>query len=122
MSEKKVWKKEEIKDLLERNDVAVITGLIRIFELQTEAEKALNMTHDANGVGFSGVDGEIMTSIANQYLKWGSISEKQFVIVKKKMGKYAKQLARIANGDLLPVHMRRKVEVRPDWIRKSKKR
>lgn len=122
MSEKKVWKKKEIKDLLNRNDVAVITGLIRIFELQTESEQIHNMTHDANGVGFSGVDGEILTSIANQYLEWGSISEKQFEIVKKKMGKYAKQLAKIANGELLPEYLRREVVVKPDFIRKSKKR
>lgn len=111
------WTREKIKELLTENDVAVLIGLIRIYELQTDSEKFINGTIDANGVGFTGFDGKILTSIASQYLEKGFITKKQFNVVKLRMAKYAKQLSQIANNELLPVHLRRKVDINPGWIR-----
>ena len=116
----KVWTKEEIRELLDRNNVAVIKGLVRIYECQTDSERTYDNTIEDNGIGFSGCDGEILTSIANQFLKWGSITEKQFAIVKKKMVKYAGQLAKIANGEIVGFVSHKKVDIKPTFIRKSK--
>ena len=115
----KKWKKEEIKELLEKNNVAVIKGLIRIYELQTDSEREWETTTEDNGVGFTGVDGEILTSIANQFLKYGSVTEKQFAIVKKKMSKYAGQLAKIANGEIVGFASHKHILIRPNFIRKK---
>lgn len=115
---KKVWTKEEIRELLNRNNVAVIKGLVRIYEFQTDDERTYDNTIEDNGVGFSGVDGEILTSIANQFLKWGSVSEKQFAIVKKKMVKYAGQLAKIANEQIMGFVSHKDITIKPDFIRK----
>ena len=106
--------------MLNRNNVGIIQGLDRIYELQTDAERADDNTIEDNGVGFSGVDGEILTSIAGQFLKWGSVSEKQFAIVKKKMVKYAGQLAKIANGQIMGFVSHKDITIKPNFIRKSK--
>ena len=96
----KVWTKEEIKGLIESRDDAVIRGMKRIYDLQTESEKAFGDTHVHNGVGFSGVDGEIMSSFVEFYNKANFLSYKQMKIARKKMLKYAGQLTKISNKEL----------------------
>lgn len=73
-----------------------IRGLLKIFEYQTASEKATESTNEDNGVGFSGVDAEILSSFAKQVSKGRNMSPKQMAIIYKKMPKYAKQLMNIA--------------------------
>ena len=96
----KVWKKEEIKDLIENRNDAVIRGMLRIYDLQTESEQVFGDTHEHNGVGFSGVDGGIMSSFSEFYDKTGFLTSKQMKIARKKMLKYAGQLTKISNKEL----------------------
>ena len=96
----KVWTKDEIKGLIETRDDAVVRGMLRIYDLQTESEKVFGDTHEHNGVGFSGVDGEIMSSFAEFYNKTNFLSYKQMKIARKKMLKYAGQLTMISNKEL----------------------
>ena len=96
----KVWTKDEIKGLIETRDDAVIRGMLRIYDLQTESEKVFGDTHEHNGVGFSGVDGEIMSSFSEFVNKAGFLTYKQMKIARKKMLKYASQLTKIANKEL----------------------
>ena len=96
----KVWTKDEIKGLIVNRDDAVIKGMLRIYDLQTESEKVFGDTHEHNGVGFSGVDGEIMSSFAEFYNKTNFLSYKQMKIARKKMLKYAGQLTMISNKEL----------------------
>lgn len=95
---------DHIKDVLNRDDaigtVANIRALIRIWTLQTAAEQVDEATSVYNGVGFTGVDGQILTSIANRFIQYGRMSDKQYSIVKKKMNKYWKQLMKITLGEL----------------------
>jgi len=114
----KKWTKDEIKNLLETNDVAVIKGLIRIYELQTADEQSAEYTKYANGVGFSGFDGDFMTSVAKWFLEHGFVSEGQFKHVKKKMLRYAGQLAKIANGDIVAPY-REEFKIYEGWLRKK---
>lgn len=69
-----------------------LRGLIRIYERQTEDEKASGTTNNLNSIGFSGADAEILSSFAVQYMKWNRLSPKQMAIVHKKMPRYARQL------------------------------
>ena len=57
-------KREFVKHKLHTNPVWAKTALLRIFELQTDDEKYYESTRDANGVGFTGADGEILSSFA----------------------------------------------------------
>ena len=88
--------KEAIKKSITTNDERAIKAMLRIYEKQTESEKVSATTSSLNGVGFTGNDAEILTSFCNQYLQRGFLSAKQMVLLKKKIGKYAGQLTRLA--------------------------
>jgi hypothetical protein len=96
----KVWTKEEIKDLLERSNKMVHRSIVKIFERQTEDEKSTEATNHNNGVGFNGIDAQLLSSFAKQILAGRTLSDKQLYYARKKIMKYAGQLARIANGQL----------------------
>jgi len=76
-------------------------ALLKIFEFQTEDEQEWETTHDHNGVGFTGIDGEILSSFAKQLQKRGFLSPKQMAIVFKKMPKYWKQVINISDDEKL---------------------
>ena len=54
------WTVEEMKDVLARNDDQVGKALVKLYELQTEDEKASGSTHKHNSVGFNVLDAEIL--------------------------------------------------------------
>ena len=100
MEEKKIWKKEEIKKMLQTNDNAVLRGIVVIYSLQTDDEKKAEETVEHNGVGFSGVDAAFMSSLAKFILSRGYLTDKQLEYGRRKIMKYAGQLAKVANGKL----------------------
>ena len=78
-----------------------IKGLVTIYKYQTDEEQSCGDTREHNGVGFTGADGEILSSFAQQVnAKRFAGSEKQMNILFKKMPKYAKQLDIIAQSKL----------------------
>jgi len=98
------WTKDQIKTKLQNDDGWVIRGVMAIFKYQTYAEQKIEHTQDLNGVGFNGPDSFILTSFAKQLNHKKSknralaLSQKQMYIARKKIMKYAGQLAKIANG------------------------
>ena len=81
-----------VREALATSQAWAQRGLIRIFENQTADEQAsATVSHD-NGIGFTGVDAEFLTSLAKQLQSGKTLSPKQMVWVHKKMPKYAKQL------------------------------
>lgn len=99
MTDKK-WTKAEIKANLAASDKWLCRGLVAIFNKQTADEKVEGRTSHDNGIGFNGVDAEILTSFAMQYIERGFLTPKQIVMARKKMLKYAGQLLKISNGDV----------------------
>lgn len=81
---------------LASNPVWATRGLLAVYKYQTAAEKAVGSVTDSNGVGFAGVDGEFLSSLAKQFSQRGRLSEKQMGFLYKKMPKYAKQLWKAA--------------------------
>lgn len=77
-------------------------AVIAIFNKQTENEKEVESTNMRNNVGFTGADAKILTSFAKQLLKNKNrhLSDKQLAIAKRRIVKYAGQLAKIANGKI----------------------
>ena len=94
---KKVWSKEEIKDLLSSNDTMVGRSLIQLYNKQTSDEQTSMCTKYTNHRGFNGVDAHILSSFTEQYQRKNWLSEKQLYLARKKLGKYVGQLTKIAN-------------------------
>ena len=91
-------RKEQIKELLLTNDRAVQRGVVAIYQRQTESEQATLSTKENNGVGYSGVHAEIMSSFAQRLLRGMALTEKQMVYARKIILKYAGQLLTIADS------------------------
>lgn len=89
-----------IREKIATDDRWLIRGLLAIYKKQTDGEKKIQETTEKNGVGFNGIDAQIMSSIAEFYMNRNYITPKQTVVVRRKMNKYAGQLAKIANGQI----------------------
>jgi hypothetical protein len=98
MENVKTWTVEEIKSLLLKSNKMVEKSLVKLYALQTEDEKVIGQTVQSNGVGFNGVDSNILSSFAKQVMQGRTLSDKQIIIARKKIVKYAKQLTKIANS------------------------
>lgn len=84
--------KEFVRNQLGSNKAWAIKGLLKIYEFQTEEEKSYEATVEHNNVGFTGTDGEILSSFARQYKQRGFLTPKQMNLLFKKMPKYWKQI------------------------------
>lgn len=94
-----------VADNLRESDKWLLRGIVAIFMKQTEDEKTSEQTKYDNGVGFSGVDSQILSSFAKRIIVHGQekhpryqspLSERQLVIARRLMPKYSLQLVRIA--------------------------
>jgi phage terminase large subunit-like protein len=92
----KVFTKASIRAMLECNDQWLYRAIVAINAGQTANELACGGTVEDNGIGFNGVDGNIMMSFAAQLNRCGWLSPKQTIIARKKMTKYTSQLLNIA--------------------------
>lgn len=99
VTEKK-WTKEKVADILLNSDKDVWASLKKLYSYQTADEQNTDSTRYRNGVGFTGYDAKIMTSLAKSYLKYGHLTPKQTALARRKIMKYAGQLAKIANGEI----------------------
>lgn len=100
MEAKKVWDKEGIVELIDRSDEMVRKSLLVVYSLQTDSEKAAQITQDYNKVGFTAFDAEFLSSCAEQLKVKGFLSGKQIAAVRKTIKKYWRQLVLAANGEL----------------------
>ena len=83
---------EYIKNQLATNPAWAVKALVKVYTLQTFDEQASDRTSHDNGVGFSGVDANILSSFAKQVNAGRNLSPKQMAIVFKKMPRYHKQV------------------------------
>lgn len=95
-----VWTKDTVRAELLAKDNWVERGVVAIFKKQTEDEQRVEQTNRDNGVGFTGVDAHLLSSFAKQLLRGRRLSDNQLRWARRKMLKYAKQLAKIANGKI----------------------
>ena len=94
-------KKNFLKNKLGNDPRWAKHALLKIFEFQTAEEQDSEHTYFHNGVGFTGADGEILTSFAKQLQRKGFLSPKQMALVFKKMPKYWKQVLTISDEEKL---------------------
>jgi len=74
-------------------------ALLKIFEFQTASEQTAEVTHEHNGIGFTGADGQILASFAKQFKSKGYLSPKQMYLLFKKMPKYWNQILSISDEE-----------------------
>jgi len=86
------WTPSLVKEKILTSDNALKAALLRLYSWQTEDEKVTQETREANGKGFNGTDGAILSSFAEQLLKRGFLSPKQIAIARKKLPKYSRQI------------------------------
>jgi hypothetical protein len=91
---------EQIRQLLEVNDAAVEEALVAIYHRQTQDEKNTGLVLVSNGQGFTGVDAEFLTKMAewvlrNENILGERLSYEQRIWTRKRIKKYAKQLERM---------------------------
>lgn len=99
------------KDMIAANiaacDIWLVRAILAIYKCQTNDEQSSQFTKYHNGIGFNGLDSNILSSFAEQIKRWfktapserkfdAPLSPKQMGIARKKMAKYAGQLASIA--------------------------
>jgi hypothetical protein len=92
---------EYVREQLKTDDRWAKQALLKIYELQTAEEQASGYTKVYNNVGFSGVHGEIMSSLAEQLIRKDWLSPKQMKLVHKIIHKYTRQVIEISNLDKL---------------------
>lgn len=86
----------DIKLKLLTNDKWLYRGILAIYELQTPTEQDAQDTIENNGVGFNGVDARQLSGFAEDLKKYGDLFDWKKTLARKKMLKYAGQLAKIA--------------------------
>lgn len=91
------WTKEQIKQVLDQNDDQVARALVRLYARQTADERTTKTTNETNGQGFNGVDAPFLSSLAEQYIRKGYLTERQTQTARKSIQKYIGQLTAIAN-------------------------
>lgn len=95
---KRVWTEDEIRNLIQTNDVVLYRALRKMYAQQTEDEQMDGDTKHNNGVGFNGADAKIMSSFARFLEKAGFLTPKQRAVARRKLVKYNRQLTRLANA------------------------
>jgi hypothetical protein len=87
------WDKAKIHALLDSNDRALVQALYRIHARQTTEERSALRTIEHNQRGFTGIDAEFLSGIAERLPKYGDrLTPRQLPHVRKKMRKYWRQL------------------------------
>ena len=106
------WSGPEVLDKLNTSNVFLERALLALYDRQTDDEQRTSETREHNGVGFNGVDAPILSSMAQwaqrRALALGRfpacaegerLTERQRVIVRRKLRKYVRQLVAHANRE-----------------------
>lgn len=88
----------EIKNKLLTDDRWLFRGVLALYALQTAEERSEQDTFVDNGRGFNSVDGKALSELADALLNNGRITKIQVAEARRRMIKYATQLAAIANN------------------------
>ena len=89
-------KTADIKLKLLTEDRWLYRGIQAIYSRQTPQEQMVADTLEDNGMGFNGVDAKLLSGFARDIDMYGTLFDWKLTVARKKMLKYAGQLALIA--------------------------
>jgi len=92
------WTADRVRQMLETNQTWLERGVLAIYARQTWDEQEAHSTHLNNGVGFNAADASYLSYIATWLLSGKKLSGSHLENTRRRMLKYAGQLARIANA------------------------
>lgn len=81
-----------LKSQIARSNNQAVKALLTIYRNQTYEEQTVQETIEDNDIGFNGTDAEFCSSLAENYLRFHRLSDKQYNSLRKVMQKYAGQL------------------------------
>lgn len=91
-----------VKSKLSTDKTWATKALVRIYkENQTESEQIKEETIEDNGIGFTGTDAKFLSSLADQFIAKGFLSDKQMGHVFNKMPKYWRQVMEMSDKEKL---------------------
>ena len=101
-----IWTKETIREWLDKANTdnpkhreSIGKMVSKMYQYQTADEQATETTGHNNGVGFNGMDAPILSKFAVWFNTNGWLSPKQAEVSRKKLRKYAGQLATIKQDE-----------------------
>ena len=102
MATNKITKKERIEFIRRRlgsNVAKALSALKYLYKQQTPMERAFRgqMLEEINGRGFTAFDSVLLTSLAEQFIKYKRLSDCQIQILFHIMPKYAGQILEVAD-------------------------
>ena len=102
MKKQKTWAdwKAYIQSLLISSDKAVVSALMALWKMQEEDERILRMSTHENGVGFGKVDAYYLTPYCKRLECGGKLEDWEVILVRSKILKYWKQLAKNSKANL----------------------
>jgi hypothetical protein len=86
----------QIKMKMLTEDRWLYRGLLAIHAKQTAEEQHCKETKEDNGQGFNSADANILSSFAEDLLKYSHLTDRQKAVCRSRMLKYSNQLAIIA--------------------------
>jgi ATP-dependent Lon protease len=86
----------ELRTKLMASERWQVRAVLALYKRQTEAERFMRETVEHNKIGFNAIDAEILSSFAEQLQAGRTMSAKQMDIIRRKIGKYSRQLWEIA--------------------------
>jgi hypothetical protein len=90
-----------VKAKLTSNPKWAKAALLKLFSNQTSDEQTSHETKYHNNIGFTGADARWLSSLATQLRDKGYLTDKQMKVLYRKIGKYAGQIARSSNQQML---------------------
>ncbi len=100
-----------LKEKLSTDSAWALRALSRIYSFQTEDEKSREDTYYINKVGFTGVDGEFLSSLAKQWEEKHFLTPKQMSYVFKRIPKYWKQIWLISDQEKIINTIKKQMEL-----------
>ena len=92
-----MWTSEQIVRWIQEDEEQVGKMLVALLTKQTDHERHIERTKFRNFVGFSATDAPRLTVYAKRFQRRGHLTEKELFVARKRLVKYRKQLAEIAN-------------------------
>lgn len=87
--------RQKVKERIKTDKEFLVGSLIALYYCQESDERATKTTAYKNNVGFNGTDSKILTDMAEYYLKKEFLTDKQLMLIRSKMAKYAGQIAQL---------------------------
>lgn len=82
---------DKLKELIKDSDEWLVGTLMSVYSMQTSGERDGKYITERNGIGFSECDASYMSSIAEYYIKYGTLTSNQLFYTRRSILKYAAQ-------------------------------